>query len=251
MKNTVRLLIALGFAAFAAILNFIWVQQNLPKYGTYTVYTADVAQGVVIDSEQGHFQPITLPEKKGVLLSKFLVPWEDRSMLIGFKTSRPIKSGELALYGDMTTKNVTPEFSTLGPFRLLSVRDQFVNNDSSDMSRSSGGVVGRIPVTLVIPKQVNAKTGLLTYDPKIKQLLYILELDKHSSNKRETSIMAIVAMSGTQSDQASRNGPELGDNEMALVIDLPDIPVITDVLLKNTSPEIGFVVPASLIDSSR
>ena len=250
MKNMVRLFIALGFAAFAAIVNFIWVQQNLPKYGNYTIYTADVAQGVVIDSEQGHFQSITLPEKKGIRLSNFLVPWEERSTLIGFKTSRPIKSGELALYSDMTTQNVTPEFSTLGPFRLLSVRDQFVNNTSRD-SGSSGGVVGRVPVTLVIPKQINSKTGLLTYDPKVKQLLHILELDKLSGKKRETSIMAIVAMSGSQNDQTPRNGAELGDDEMALVIDLPDIPVITDVLLKNTSPEIGFVVPASLIDSSK
>ena len=250
MKNTIRLFIALGFAAFAAILNFLWVQQNLPKYGKYTVYTADVAQGAVIDSEQGDFQSITLPEKKDVQLSKFLVPWDDRSTLVGFKASRPIKAGELALSSDMTTKNVTPEFSTLGPFRLLSVRDQFVNNTSRD-SGSSGGVVGRIPVTLVVPKQINSKTGLLTYDPKIKQLLYILELDKLSGNKRETSIMAIVAMSGSQNDQTPRNGPVIGDDEMALVIDLPDIPVITDVLLNNTSPEIGFVVPASLIDSSR
>lgn len=249
MKNTVRLLIALGFAAFAAILNFLWVQQNLPKYRTYTVYTADFDQGVVIDSEQGNLQPVSLPEKKGIQLADFLVPWEERSTLIGFKTSRPIKSGELALIGDMTPQNVTPEFSTLGPFRLLSVRDQFVNKTSEDTRSSSGGVIGRIPVTLVVPKRLD-----LSYEPKVKQLLHILELDKNSGNRRESSIVAIVAMSGSPSPPSGapdHEGHELGDDEMALVIDLPDIPVITDVLLKNTSPEIGFVVPASLIETTR
>jgi len=252
MKNTARLLIALGFAAFAAILNFLWVQQNLPKYRDYTVYTEDFAQGSIIESSEESFRPVSLPKKSGKLnLSEFFVPWEERSSLVGFRTSRSIQSGELALIGDVTAKNITPDFGTLGPFRLLSVRDQFVNRNSSESQRSSGGVVGRIPVTLVVARQVDSRTGMLTYEPKVKQLLHILEMDKKAvSDRRETSVMAIVAMSGSSSgDSSMDDGPELKSNEVALVIDLPDIPIITDVLLKNTSPEIGFVVPASLIEA--
>jgi len=249
MKNTIRLLIALGFAAFAAAMNFLWIQQNRPEYGDYVAYAESMPLGTVIESDS-QFTLVKLPVRSGFRNSSVYILWENRSDLLQYKTVRAIQKGELALQTDITAKVPSPEFSTLGPFRLLSVRDQFVNRSEEGNTNTShasgGGVIGRIPVTLIIPKDIDSKTGLLKYEPKIKQLLHILDQDRSQGS----SILAIVAMSGSSPASRGDQDQRLKDNEAAIVIDLPNIPVITDVLLNNPAPEIGFVVPLSLIPST-
>ena len=247
MKNTVRLLIALGFAAFAAILNFVWVQQNLPKYRNYTVYTENFMQGSIIESYEGNFRPVSLPEKSGIKLSELFVPWEERSTLVGFRTSRSIQAGELALVSDVSVKNITPELGSLGPFRLLTVRDQFVNRDSGESQRSSGSSGGRFPVTLIVTTKVDPRTRMVTYETEVKQLLQILEMDRKATKDGKESLIKAIEVKPESTANDSSNGTELKSNEVALIIDLPDIPIITDVLL--TSGEISFTVPASLIEA--
>lgn len=251
MNNSVKLLIALGFAAGAAILNFLWVQQSLPKYKDYTVYAFDMEQSTVID-DNAMLKKISLAERADFKNSDMYIPWNDRGVVIGLKTPRNVKKNELVLNTDVTAKEVPPKFSMLGPFRLLSVGNQFIKKDASSQEQApssrGGSVVGRIPVTLIISKQIDSH-GAMTYDTKVEQLLHILELDQRSkSRNRETSIMAVLAMSGSPAIPPNeKDDNPLKPNEVAIVIDLPNVPVITDVLLKNPSPEIGFVVPASLI----
>ena len=244
MNNSIRLLIALGFAAGAAILNFLWVQQNLPKYRDYTAYAAEMAVGSSLDAED-KLKKVTLPERSGFTNSEVYIPWEDRGILIGLNVTRSIKADELALKNDAEMKETPTEFSTLGPFRLYSVRDQIVGKTvEGQQNSSSGSVVGRIPVTLIV-STVKDQKGKPTYkDEDIKQLLRILENDQKSEakNRRGTSILAVVAMSGSSGEKELKLKPD----EVALVIDLPNVPVITDVLLNNPSPEIGFVIPKSL-----
>jgi len=248
MKNTIRLVIALGFAGFAAFLNAFWVHNSLPKYEKYTVYNNNIEHGDPIHPDD--FKEIKLPTKdekgKNLNLSTFFVPWEKRGdILTGSRASRNISVGAMALQTDASTKDIPPELRTLGPFPLLTVGTQYVAPDGKGTEQSESGQ--NYTITLVVKKLIDSKTKVESYEPKVRQLLSILARDKNNKNQNETSILAVVAMRGTQEDTVYGKDYQLGKNEEALMINLPNVPALSTVLLNNPSAEIGFVVPASLI----
>ena len=235
MTNTVRLIIALGFAGFAALLHLIWAQQNLPTYREYTGYSQGIPQGEPIDP--GNFQMIRLSERTDLQHSEIFVPWENRSTLAGLRASREIHEGELALKTDGSGKGVLPEFSTLGPFRLLTVgggQNATITLAVKNTSRGKKDVSGK-------------KDHPVTYEDDVTQLLNILGRGESGRIRSDASIQAVVAIPGQPSLVSGEEENELREGEVALMINLPNVPVEPSILLKGSTSFIGFVVPASII----
>ena len=220
------MIIALGFAGFAALLHLIWAQQNLPTYREYTGYSQGITKGDLIDG--GNFQKILLSERTDLRHSEIFAPWENRSTLAGLRASREIREGELALRNDGSGKGVLPEFSTLGPFRLLTV---------------GGGQ--NATITLAVQNK-GTRGGPVTYDENVTQLLNILGRGESGRIRSDASIQAVVAIPG-QSGRIPEEENELREGEVALMINLPNVPVEPSILLKGSVSSIGFVVPASMI----
>ena len=229
MKNTQQLFIALAFAGAAVFLNFIWVQQYLPSYGEYTIYSQELSQGEMLEPQ--HLDVLRLPERSDLQLSEVFVPWEERGTLLGLQTSRPIRAKELALKTDISVHAIPPEVSMLGPFQLL------VDNEG-EIVRGQNATL-----TLVVATRTDSNTGLIVYEPKVKQLLSILERDQ---NNRISSIRAVVAM---PENSIPRSGPP-NNNSARLTINLPNVPALSS-FWENPSSSIGFIVPVSLIPNSK
>ena len=117
----------------------------------------------------------------------------------------------------------------MGPFRLLTV---------------GGGQ--NATITLAVQNK-GTRGGPVTYEDDVTQLLNILGRGESGRIRSDASIQAVVAIPGQPSLVSGEEENELREGEVALMINLPNVPVEPSILLKGSVSSIGFVVPASMI----
>ena len=248
MKNDlIKLTIAVIFAVLAAALNFIWVKQQLPKYDEYVIYKTKLKDGEEILSEHLDHKRLPIPKSE---YDKTLIPWENRSVLYGMKLSRSVDPDELALPSDAVPVTAPPEMTILGPFRILSIGDQLVSGQSARIDGRP-----KLPVTIVTKSPSKTETG--KFEENVSRLMQILDMEKKSAKARGSDanlfyISSVVAYpKKAEEGDDPENASPLEEDQVALALDLPNVPVITDLLLDANmrTAEIGFVVPKRVVDS--
>jgi hypothetical protein len=261
-----RFIFALILAVAAGILNYVWMQQKAPSEG-YVIFKKNVEQGDQITDDM--IGEIKLPLRwsdsspRTKVYNETLLPWNARLSLLDLKAVRSFQKGELVQQIDVGAIDILPEYDILGPFRLIAVGGRFAKKynpaDSADSSDSSSSAI-----TIAIQYDVNEPN---TLDEKTRRLVQIVETEKGRRTNRQNNdqtdlrLVGIVAWAGINTVSASplsseqpneqQSAPSLGlnPNELALVVPLPDLDTIPEVLLSEEAPQIGFLVPKTIVRS--
>lgn len=246
-----RFIFAFVLAVAAAVLNYLWMVQKAPQDG-YVIFKNDVAQGEVIT--EGMLGEIKLPARwtdstpKTKVYAETLLPWNARLSLIDLKAVRSFRKGELVQQTDVGAIDVLPEYEVLGPFRLIAVGGRFAKSyDHEEPSESSSSI------TIAIRYGGDDRNSL---DEKTRRLVQIVEQEKtrrrnsNDDQRTDLRLVGVVAWSGSTAATATKD-PSLGlaADEIALVVPLPEMDAVPEVLLREDSPQIGFLVPATVVRS--
>jgi len=263
-SNLARFSIAFVLAVAAAILNVIWVWQKTPATEQYVVFTTDIDRGTIIDVNE-HIAKIEIPvlEKK---LSDVFVPYENRNSLSGWVATRSFQKGEMIRHVDFKPIDSLPEYEVLGPFRLISVGSRFSQELAREDDDTDSGQDQKA-VTIAVKRDFNEAT---------RRLLQIIETQRGKDNVGALRIIAVTTflqpeaatpstltagarpalfsqrpadVVANRAGTAAANPRKLAADEIALFVPLPDVPAISQVLLAEANPHIGFVVPAEVVHS--
>ena len=251
MKFTGRFIFALILAAAATILNYIWMTSKAPSEG-YVIVNQNIGQGEGI--ERSMLGEIKLPG--GRVYTETFLPSRAIHSFIGLKAVRPFQQGEIVQQADVAAIDVLPNYDILGPFRLLAVGGRFANADDSEDQGS-----GSSAITIAIPYDGDDAEKI---DVMTRRLVQIVENEKtrrtDSGGATDLRLVGIVAWRPDMTDQPStpavadspdppRRNLGLNEGELALVVPLPNLDTIPEVLLREDSPQIGFLVPATVVRS--
>ena len=252
MKFTGRFIFAFILAVAATALNYAWMVGKAPPTAGYVAVNQRITQGEVIEGNM--LVELQLPV--GHAYTETFLPWRARHSLIGLRAVRSFQNRELVQQSDVAAVDVLPDYDILGPFRLLAVGGQFANADD-DESQSSGSSA----ITIAIPFGAGDAGRI---DEKTRRLVQIVEQERtRRSGTDESSdlrLVGIVAWQAATTDQPvaspvadptnmPRRGLGLNEGELALVVPLPNLDTIPEVLLREDSPQIGFLVPATVVRS--
>ena len=256
-SNLVRFFLAFVLAVAAAVLNAVWLYQKTPALERYAVFKTDITKGTVIDPSE-HVDVINIPvlEKK---MPEVFLPYKNRYSLSGWVAIRDFQEGEMVQHADIKPVDSLPEYEVLGPFRLISVGSRFsrdIMEENDDMYSDEN----QNAVTIAVKRQFNEAT---------RRLLQIIEARKENNDAGSLRIIAVTTFlqpedskspTGQKAPLVSKRPTEkmkdtvdisqkLGPDEIALFVPLPDVPAISQVLLAEENPQIGFVVPAEIVRS--
>ena len=242
-SSVMRLVFALLLACVAAGANFLWLNGQKPSTTDYLVFKSDVKRGETI-TWQDHLSAVPLPGDNQ-RLPKVFVARKNLSIIDGTVAARDFFVGEMLQHSDINISNAPPEYRVLGPFRLISVGDRFVDalNQDGASSDSSGS-------TVTVAAKYHGKTGDFEFDPLARRLLQIIDKNQRGlqDNLSDLEILAVVAYPNENTTLTEGNNSlGLEEDELALFVPMPNVPAIPNVLLTNKSPLIGFVVPASVL----
>ena len=239
MQNSLlRLVAAIVLAIVAGVGNFLFLT-NRGKPATYVRFNEAIAQGATI--EKKFFEEVAISGDV-TELKKSLIPFEERQNLEGRKAPRAFKVNSLALAQDFSGKE--PQWSVIGPFRLISVGERIKERSDGAFSEGSAGQ------TITIAAEVKEENGKEIFDDKVQKLLNILYRSSESTN----SVGRIVAVQiypsetkeldklGLRPDEAPKaDATKAKDSkERALIIPLSNVESIPEVLARGSY--IGFVV---------
>ena len=266
-NHLARLLLALVLAGAAAALNYLWLQDKVPKTQEFLAFKTDVAQGSLIT--RASLTRIALPvqeidpkDKGGLSYREIFVPLSEYPSVVDTKAVRNFRRGEMLQHSDMGSVDLLSEYEVLGPFRLIAVGNSFARNVSPEGSRSGGSDDSSI--TVAAKFSVDPQTDKPAFDTQTRRLFQLIEAAKTRTSSRASAsdekllrIVAVAAYPKTDAIRAllqqddAQSEPTLGleDDELAIVVPLPNVASIPDVLLTENSPQIGFVVPAIVVRS--
>lgn len=240
--------IALLLAGAAAGLNMLYLASQKPSMTDYIRFARDVPQGELIRENQ--LEKIPLPQS-AQNYNKSFIRWEDRYSLVETYAIREFTAGELPQHIDVGAVEILEKYELLGPFRLISVGSRLA---SDDQSRGGDGST----VTIAAKRSINKDSRREELDPKTRRLIQIIEQSQKSSRNKSDKMRIISVVSYPTTEhfedeyaQAGENAGGLGleENELAMIVPLSNVSMISDILLSEKNPRIGFVVPAIAVQS--
>ena len=226
MTHVAKLSLAVVLALAAAGLNAMWLSaQKRPP--NFVAAAADVPAGREITDDM--LMPVPVPGDLDMLRAA-LIPYNERAILYGLKTSRAYIRGDLFFQRDIQAPLELAQFEVLGPFRLISVGERFKQGEAepADSQLSASGD----NVTIA----VSAK-----FDERTRRLLEIIDPNRQPSDG--SPVKRIIAVQVIPKDQ--QPAAEMPD-EMDVVyqtVSLQGIENVPRVLL--AGDVIRFVIPAS------
>jgi hypothetical protein len=223
MGNVLKLLLAVVLALAAAGLNAVWLtaEKRPPEF---VMANADLPAGQTITNEM--LGSIPVPGKKDTL-STALIPYANRAILLGLKTSRDYHRGDVFFQRDITAPRQLAEFEVLGPFKLISVGGRFTDQGKKD--EVGGGDSAGNNITIAVSAN---------FDERTRKLLQIVDPTRAAKDKT-TRIIAIQVV--PKEDLATS---QLSEDKQVVyqTISLEGITNVPKVLL--VGDVIRFVVPA-------
>ena len=225
MSHTMKLTIAVGLALVAAVLNMMWLAAE-KRPPLFVAAGADLKQGQEITDAMLSAVPVPGDFEK---LRASLIPYNNRAILLGLKASRNYPRGDIFFHRDIQAPLELTEYEVLGPFRLISVGEQFTeaNADASDSRISAGGD----NVTIAVDAN---------FDERTRRLLEVI--DPNRKNSGSASGVRIVAVQVIPKSTAA-SAPSVDDaNTVYQTVSLQGIENVPRVLL--AGDDIRFVVPA-------
>ena len=272
---TVRFLIAIAIGCVAAFLNYLWMQQNVPQIQRYTVIARDIAEGQTVSSNDLRWigLPVLSNADERAYANSFL-SYGDRFSLIDRPATRNFTAGDIVLRSDFHEADHLPDVTILGPFRLLAIGNQLVG-DTGASSQNFGS--GRVPITFVVKRERNPQTGLIEFDPQTRRLLQLINSENAGTSRPgggrdDWRLMHIIAFPDANPDgnrsvsqpivsaldtdaeelpqQPSQPSYQLAEHELAIIVEVPNMPVLANILMNSREPLIGFVVPSTVVRSA-
>jgi hypothetical protein len=264
LSYVARFGIALAVAAVAVVLNFAWVQQNTNSV-PYIIVNQKIDKDEIIRDVD--LTSLSLPKKYKDRYDQIFVPYEDRFWIIGKSASRIYEKDELMLRQNLENEfDNLPQIDVLGPFQLYSVGSRLVGSkiEQSSYSANSG-----IPITF-IAKRVYDKDNELTFDKNTRRLLQLIEYEKSMKQRNNDDSWKILSITifpddpdtsdnSIHSDHSENSETknnvsttpyQLADDEMAITVEVPNVPILSNVLMNSKNPRIGFIVPSDVLKSN-
>lgn len=223
MNHFTKLSLAAGLAIFAAILNAMWLSSK-QQPPLFVAVAADLPAGTEIVDE--YLLPVPVPGNVDKLRTS-LIPYGNRSILLGRKTSRDYLTGDVVFQRDIQAPLETPKFEILGPFRLISVGERFKQSDGSDNESQLSASGNNVTIA------VGAN-----FDERTRRLLQIIDPNHSLTTKRDTKIVAVQILPTEQQSPELKNDK----NVVYQTISLNGIENVPRVLL--AGEVIRFVIPA-------
>jgi hypothetical protein len=224
MSNVTKLTLAVVLALAAAALNAVWLSaEKHPP--TFVAAVADLPVGEVITAEMLTDVPVPGDFDK---LRASLIPYANRAILLGLKTSRNYIRGDMFFQRDLKAPLQLADFEVLGPFKLIGVGARFTEantkQDESQLDASGNNI------TIA----VNAN-----FDERTRRLLQIVDPSRGPNRDRATRIIAIQVIP----KEEQKGTPAADDkNVVYQTISLEGITNVPRVLL--AGDVIRFVIPA-------
>lgn len=253
---TVRFIIAVGIGCAAAFLNYLWMQQNVPQIEYFVAVARDIEKGRNIVKED--LQLIQLPAAGESLdYTKYFIPYGDRFSLIDRPASRDFKKNEIFRDADFTESDYLPDVDILGPFRLLSIGNQLAGSKSTGTQNFGG----RVPITFIVKMVKNPQTGVEEFEPQTRRLLQLINYEnaadsRSGAGRSDWRLMHIIAYPDNAPGSSPAKDPEepvtyqLAEDEYAIIVEVPNVPMLMNVLMNSKKPRIGFVVPSGVVKSA-
>jgi len=224
MGNVLKLLLAVVLALAAAGLNAMWLTSE-KQPPLFVMAKTDLPAGQTISDEMLYFVPV--PGNRDSL-NTALIPYANRAILFGLKTSREYHRGDVFFQRDITAPRQLAEFEVLGPFKLISVGGRFTDQGKKNDVGGGGDSAGN---NITIAVSAN-------FDERTRKLLQIVDPTRAAKDKT----MRIIAIQVVpKEDQASS---QLSEDKQVVyqTISLEGITNVPKVLL--VGDVIRFVVPA-------
>jgi hypothetical protein len=253
ISYVVRFSIALAIAAVAMFLNFVWVKQNI-NTTEYIIVSQKIDKDDIIRDTD--LTQILLPQKYRDQYDQIFLPYEDRFWIVGKPAPKTFEKNELVLrqYLEGELDNL-PQIDVLGPFRLYSVGSQLVGTASAQPNYSSGG---GIPITF-IAQRIQDQDSEFTFDKNTRRLLQLIEYEKTINQQRDHDkswkILSITIFpeepNNSETENIASTVPSpLAADEMAITVEVPNVPILSNVLMNSKKPRIGFIVPSDVLKSN-
>ncbi len=236
MKHTITLIIALALGAAAAFANWLYLsQQTSISYFEGVRVASEINAGDVITEE--FLEPINLHVTDDTYPSSTFLPYSEMGLILNRRAQRKMEAFDLILKSDIVKeKGPPPQYEDLGPFKVLAVGDQFVQNVDDEGSTSGGDII-----TLAVPEILDAKT---------RRLIEILDprndADEDDSGFRIVGVF-VYPRSETLEQQETKRRLPLNEGEVAIFVSLSDVQIVPKVLM--VGDRIGFHVPKPMFGS--
>jgi hypothetical protein len=224
VSNLTKLLIAVGLALTAAVLNAAWLsaEKNPPAF---VAAAADLPAGEEITDEM--LSSVPVPGNPDALSSS-LIPYDNRAILLGLKTSRNYIQGDMFFQRDITAPQQLAEFEVLGPFKLIGVGSRFTEaNTKQDESQldATGDTI-----TIAVSAD---------FDERTRRLLQIVDPTRVANSEQRPRIVAIQVV---PKEEQKTSAAADDKNVVYQTISLEGITNVPRVLL--AGDVIRFVIPA-------
>jgi hypothetical protein len=226
MSHIAKLSLAVVLALVAAGLNAMWLSaQKRPP--NFVAASMDVPAGREITDDV--LMPIPVPGEIDRLRTA-LIPYDERALLYGRKTSRPYIRGDMFFARDMQAPLELAKFEVLGPFRLISVGERFKQAESEPPDSQLGAAGDNVTIA------VSAK-----FDERTRRLLEIIDPNRDPGDGNP--VKRIIAVQVIPKDrQPAAEMPDEND-VVYQTVSLQGIENVPRVLL--AGDVIRFVIPAS------
>lgn len=223
MKHLMGLGFALALGVVAAGMNWIWMS---------SLASPDEFVGIESDLEVGHeltdddLIAVPVPGDSDDL-RKSLIPYENRAILFGAKTTRDYTEGDVVFHRDIQPPPDSSQWDVVGPFKLISVGEKFKRSraDELEYTRTDGN-------NLTIAVDAN-------FDSRTRRLLEVISPNRNES-AGQTNIVAVQVLPSDQSRAAVQ--PITSEDVVYQTVSLEGIANVPRVLLEGDM--IRFVVPA-------
>jgi hypothetical protein len=222
MSNVTKLSLAVVLALLAAALNALWLSAE-KRPTTYVAAATHLQPGVEITNEM--LAPVPVPGNPATLRAA-LIPYANRALLLGMKTSRTYIGGDMFFQRDIQAPLELAEFDVLGPFKLISVGSRFTQSNSKQDESQLDASGNNITI------EVDAK-----FDERTRRLLQIIDPGRGPGATR------IIAIQVIPKEEQSGAAPIDSNNVVYQTVQLDGIANVPRVLL--AGDVIRFVIPKS------
>jgi hypothetical protein len=225
MSHATKLSLAVGLALLAAVLNAMWLRAEKSP-ATFVAAAVDLPAGTEIDDSMLAAVPVPGDLER---LRASLIPYANRAILFGLKTSRDYVRGDVFFQRDIQKPLEPARFEVLGPFRLISVGERFKRpgNPQEEDRLDPGGNNVTIAVSA-------------TFDERTRRLLEVINPNQPAN--LGNNVPRIVAVQVIPKDQQSSTGVANEKDVVYQTISLQGIENVPRVLLEGDV--IRFVIPA-------
>ena len=242
MGHLVKLMLALALGVVAAAVNWLWLSARVEP-DKFVGAAKDLERGETLTPEL--LKPIEIPGNTKRLRETF-IPYEERSILSGRKTTRAFVAGDVFFYRDLEPPEASMAHEELGPFRLLSVGSNYTASVEGAGAVSGAGGSDADTIAIAVPWPYDEKTERLM---KLRDQQNRRPADAEELNKPRAAIVGLHLLPSSSPPTAVASDPntpidlKLKPNERGAFISLRGVENVPRVLLSGQEISFAIIVP--------